>query len=221
MIKALIFDFSDTLVNSVEARAKAFHKLVQHYFPLLENKSKDMMLLYWKTDLLHPSWSMKQIIRKTVNEFLTSYDMICRIDIDTFYKEYRKEVEMYLCIRQSFIDIFPQLKERYNLFILTIESRKSVEKLLQKGGIIPHEFDEIITRTELSKWGLSKMSIQIYERICRCHHLTPEECVMIGDSPLVDILPAHAAGLNTMLYSSYADKTTSDLHTLLREEWSR
>lgn len=219
MTKALIFDFSDTLTNSVEARTKAFQELAQQFFPSLGGKAGELMLLYWKTDLQYPRSSVKQILKKTVHRFCTHQDMACDIDVDAFYIAYRKKVKEYECVRQSFIEVFPELKKRYRLFILTIEPRKTVESLLRKAGIAPEEFDEIITGTELRAWDIPKMSIHIYEYLCKSHGLTPAECVMVGDSPLIDMLPAQTAGLQTMLFCSWAKRVTTNLEILLEDDF--
>lgn len=217
MTKALIFDFSDTLVNSTESRIRAFQEITQQFFDLTGEKASELILLYWKTDLLYPRSRLKQIFKKAVKEFCIHQGITC--DIDALYAAYRKKVKEHECIRQSFIDIFPQLKKKYRLFILTIEPRKTVEHLLRKAGILPKEFDEIITGTELRTWDKSKVSTFIYEYLCENHGLTPAECVMIGDSPLVDMLPAHTAGLQTVLFSPLAQRTATDLKVLLEDDF--
>jgi phosphoglycolate phosphatase-like HAD superfamily hydrolase len=157
MAKALIFDFSDTLVNSTESRKRAFQELTQQFFGLAEEKARELLLLYWKTDLLYPHSSLKHVLKKAVQEFCIHQGVACDIDMKEFYTAYRKKVKKYECIRQSFLDIFPQLKKKYYLFILTIEPRKTVESLLQKAGIAPKEFHEIITGTELRAWDMSRI----------------------------------------------------------------
>ncbi len=219
MIRALIFDFSDTLVNSVEARTQAFQELARQFFPLYEGKARELMILYLKTDLLYPHSSARQVIRRAVQEFCARQNIVLTIDFGVFYTAYRKKVKEYECIRRSFVDIFPELKKKYHLFILTKEPRKTVEFLLLKAGIPHEEFTEIITGTELKAWNIPKMSIHLYEYLCERHGLTPDECVMIGDSPLIDILPASTAGLQTVLFSPWSTKVTAALEILAGDDF--
>lgn len=213
MIEAVVFDVSDTLTNAVEARTHAFDRIVRKFFPSLEGKGKEMMLLYWKVDMLHPNLSLRDIIEKTVEEFCRGNHLNCE-DVDSLYQEYTEAVKEYECIRESFVEWILTVRGKYKLFILTSEGRDDVVSLLQKAGINPQEFDEIITRDELEKWDISKMSTQVYTKLCERHHLHPEECIMVGDSLIMDVLPAKAAGLKTVLLCWHADRVVNDFEGL-------
>lgn len=213
MVKAVIFDFSDMLTNAAEARTTAFEKVVTEFFPSQEGKGKEMSLLYWQMDRLYPDLSSREIIGKTVTEFCRKNGIKPEQDMDEVHSKYREWVSTYECIHKGVVQWLNEVKGKYKLFILTVAGRDDVMPVLQKVGI-DKEFEEIITRDELKTWGMSKMSIEVYERLCDKHQLNPEECVMVGDSFIMDILPAKAAGLKTVLLCGYADRVVGDFEEL-------
>lgn len=93
----------------------------------------------------------------------------------------------------DFTYIIPLLQKKYEIYILTDEKLSICRKKLNKLGM-SDTFKSVIS-SELT--GVTKPSKKIFDYTLSLISKSPEEVLMIGDNPSVDILGGNLSGMST------------------------
>ena len=78
------------------------------------------------------------------------------------------------------------LQPRYRLLLFTKGDREEQQDKLNRSGL-----NQLFDRVEV----VAEKNTTAYQELIRCHQLSQESTMMIGNSPRSDVLPALAAGL--------------------------
>lgn len=187
MIKALIFDYFDVLVDDVywrqvlaKAKADGTMDIVDRAQVEL-NTGRSGMDAFWQTigDLMGvaPEYVFEQYSSLPVNNELAAY--------------------------------IKELKSTHKIVLLSNAERTQVIPQLEKNNL-SQLFDEIIISSDL---GFIKPDVRIFATAADRLGVQTHECVMIDDNP-DNITGAKAAGLAALLFTDNA-KLKSDLGALL------
>mgnify|MGYP001380797266 CR=1 FL=1 len=178
MIKAIIFDFDDTLVSykdiylhSHKEAAKKLNIKVPSDIELLKYAG-----LPWKT-MVSKIWPDIKF-----EDFYSAYVEVDDI-IDRTPVKGAKEVIL-------------QLSKKYDLFIISSREKDSILELMEKSSLPIENFKAIYGDDSLP---YHKPDPRIFDPILK--EYKPEECIFIGDSDY-DLIPAQKAKITFIAYLS-------------------
>lgn len=180
MIKAVIYDLDDLMVNSAPTHFKATDILLQKYGHKYEELPGDL-----KTDFIGKRAIdvLKDIIRhfKIAADLNELYGERMRIFLDLI----RNELEPMPGLFKS-LELF---KNKYKIALASSGARKYVEFVLEKFGIGDY-FDVVISGDDVK---VGKPSPETYSVACKKLGLKPGECVVFEDAA-VGVASAKSAG---------------------------
>ncbi|MBI3109476.1 HAD family phosphatase [Candidatus Daviesbacteria bacterium] len=181
MIKAVIYDFDDTMVDSDSLHIESWEANLKEHNVNIEGFKK------WRAENL-----MGRSSTENAKSIVKHYGM--NIDPEVFYK---RKVEIFMKIAVDKLKLLPGLIKSLKLFkraglrlaISTGSPRKYVEAVLNKYGLTKY-FDVIVTSEDITR---SKPDPQMYLIASDRLELSPAECIVIEDTQ-AGIQSATAAG---------------------------
>jgi len=118
--------------------------------------------------------------------------------IDEISEEYIKTLPTQSFLFDGVIDLLIFLKTKYNLHIITNGFEEVQYEKLKHSKLLPY-FDKIINpENALAK----KPSSKIFFHALKVVNKNPEDCVMIGDNLIADIMGALNVGMNAIHFNS-------------------
>lgn len=185
MFKGIIFDIDGTLTSTNELIFASFNHITKKYLNKTMSNEEIIALFGPTEDAIIESW-------------FNDIHEIVKDDYYKFYKEQHYMASLYPGIKELIIE----LKEKnIKLGIFTGKGRKAALITLEICGLIKY-FDLIISGDDVKEHKPSPEGINL---ILEKFNLSPEEVLMVGDSP-ADIIAARGAGLKvaSVLWDSYA-----------------
>jgi beta-phosphoglucomutase family hydrolase len=170
MIRAVIFDLDDTMVNSDPLHARAWEELLKNYG-------------YKFSDL--PQELRSNFIGMRVADIVN--ELIDYLQLNTNKEKfYKKRVEIFLKIVKKELQVMPGLiyslklmkDNNYKLAVASSGAKKYIELVLEKFDI-KHYFDVIITGDDVIK---GKPNPETYLIACKKLNLKPSECLVLEDA---------------------------------------
>jgi len=158
----------------------------------------------------------RRISEKALLKYITNSGLQHRfergqIDGRTFYDELRKEsgedfsYDYFIEIWQEIfdpihpmIDLLPDLKERFQLVLLSNTDELHIEYIREQYGFF-HHFDHLIFSYEV---GLLKPGVEIFRFAIQRSKSLPEECVFVDDL-LENIQAAKGLGIKGIHFKGY------------------
>ena len=190
MIKRVIFDVDDTLINFPESYIEETKKIltkfgidadaVNLYEEVAKYESNNKTKYYNKENLLNSINSSLNL--NLTNEFL-----------DEFFNMYNKLITP---LEEGVIETLEYLKEKYELVILSNWFTDSQKSRLTEAGILKY-FDEVYG-ADVIPMKPNKESFLI-----AIGDLKIEECVMVGDSIESDIKVPYEMGMKVFHLNKY------------------
>ncbi|MDO5556259.1 MAG: HAD-IA family hydrolase [Clostridia bacterium] len=197
MIKNIFFDMDETIYAEKNAKIKAESQVTEFIAKSLNISYEEVNDKYIKVK--------KEIFSKTQtdpnrNSRTNWYESLlenlnCKIiEPKLLSKKYWDVVKSNIELFEDFKLILPELKRKYNLYIITDELREiQNEKLLVLG--VKNDFKKSISSTDVGKIKPNK---EIFEYALRETNSVKEDSLMIGDNPSRDIEGAKRAGIKTV-----------------------
>ncbi len=217
MIKNIFFDIDGTVYEEKIAKVKAETQIIKYIADELNMTYFDVYEIYKK--------SKKDIFSREKNKpnrndrIIWYEETLKRLKCSSispkklgekYWNIIKENIELY----EDFKLILPELKNEYNLFVVTDELLEIQEEKLKMLGII-NIFKKIISSTQVN---LVKPNPEIFEYALKLTNSNKEETIMIGDNPSRDIEGAKAVGLKTIWfkrgkyeYYQLEDKNTPDI----------
>lgn len=210
MIKAVIFDFDDTLEKYKLAKHYA-EKEVEKYF-YKKHRIKNAAKLLDDLDL---HYTIKGRTKKDVGLYkreLWFKDIFDKLKIKPKKGEIRRLTKLYWDSVEKKVILMPntkkileKLKKRFKLAVISDSdgSRATKIKRLWKLGIT-RLFDLIVTGDDVKT---TKPDKRFYSAVFKRLKVKPKECVMVGDKPEYDLQLAKKLGLKTiwLVYGDWAE----------------
>ena len=184
MIKAIIFDLDNTLID----RQKAFKEMLERKFHIL--------------------FDDEELIQKMINDILKwdNNGTVERIDVfkkwaevyhitiispEQLDKEWSNESGSVAFLFDDVRDTLKELKKKYKIAVLTNGNASSQRRKLNTINI----YDLLDYSLVSSEYGVRKPDKKIFEYTAKQLDLKTEECSYVGDNYKIDILGSRNAGM--------------------------
>ena len=112
----------------------------------------------------------------------------------------------------NLLKVLKCLKIDFKLGILTNNNRIQTERILEALSI-KGLFDSILT---FSETGITKPNSILCKKIAASLGCSPDECLMVGDSPGIDLEPAEKIGMKTLHIRNVTEIYLMDKKTFSR-----
>lgn len=186
MIKRLIFDVDGTLITGVD-----FTPFIEKTLKKINAYSKENISNFVNAIKTYEEKFNNYNVKDYLNHIGSAINQNLKPDfIDIFFEELKNAIPSK---NEALIDTVKELSKKYELVLLTNYFRKSQLNRLNNMGLG-------IFFTESYGEELIKPNLKTYLSACGLNK--PEECIMIGDDPMLDIAYAQKAGLNTIFVNS-------------------
>lgn len=195
MMRPILLDLDDTLVDDHGSTAVAFGAFVADHRALLGRRDIASLQLEWRA-VLAKHWvryergelSFQEQRRARVREFLGSD--LSDTDADQAFASYLRAYEaswQLLPNVREFLERSPTIPK----VILTNGDRQQQLRKVVATGLLPH-VTAVVTPEDCGYW---KPRPEMFLAGARCHGAAPSTCIMIGDDPVRDIAPARALSM--------------------------
>jgi len=228
-IKAIIFDFDDTLESWYPVEQFVEKKIAEEMLKEHKISEKKFLRTFKKVKA--------ESVRKKNNPIFYGRDfwfkgVFQELGILVTKNLVDKYVNMYWRLAFDKAVLLPHvkptlqaLKKEYKIAMLTdSDGYRSIKiKRVKKLGIHKY-FDIIVTSDEVGK---NKPNLECFEMVLDKLKVDPEECIMVGDHPEVDLQSAKKIGMHTVLMESgfywhkeskfdYIDYKMKDIRDLMK-----
>lgn len=179
MIKGIIFDFDGTIINTNDLIVESLRKASE---TVLGKKLSDSLL--------------NKILGRTLDEQMHMIDETHKKELEAFYREYyntHREAGTFLY--EGFQKVFEVIhQDGYQMSILSNKSTRGICHGLEKFNLDQY-FPVICSMDDVE---VGKPDPEGINKVLKEMELTPEEVILVGDSPH-DIEAGHALGIKTVL----------------------
>lgn len=191
MIKAIIFDIDNTLLDFMTMKSNAIQSAVQgmikNGLDVDENQAiKDIFEIYNSKGYEH---------QEVLNEYIIK--ILGRID----YKILAAGIVEYKAAKDASLTLYPGVKDtliaisKFGLKLGILSDAPSREAWIRLYMLDIHKiFDEVVTFDDT---GFYKPAKEPFIRICSRLDVNPDECLMVGDWPERDIKGANNLNMKT------------------------
>lgn len=188
MIKAILFDLDNTLIDRQASANAMYRQFVMELFPKLSPSSYEFESIL--QDLM--TWDEFGSINKQhpLTMLCTKYNLDLK-NVDRLNERWTNELATYTVLYPETEAVLEQLKKHYRLGIITNGHSKSQWQKV-KAVNIEHHFEHIIVSGDQ---GIHKPDVRIFEIMCHQLAVKADECMFIGDTFSTDILGAYNAGM--------------------------
>jgi HAD superfamily hydrolase (TIGR01509 family) len=170
MVKGIIYDLDDLMVNSFFVHEKAWNILFAKYGHRIQD-------LPAETHATYVGWRISEILKELIKYFNL------KVDYKTLYQ---KRQEIFLELVKKELPLMPGLMESLNLFkdnglkigLASSGTRPYIDLVLTKYKLHNY-FDITVTGDDVFK---GKPDPEIYSQACQKLGLKPDRCVVLEDA---------------------------------------
>ena len=202
MIKAIIFDLDNTLID----RQRAFEEMLIRKFHLLFNDEKQIENMI--EDIME--WDANGTVERIVvfKKWASKYNVTC-ITPEQLDKEWSNESGSIAFLYDDVKDTLIKLRKKYKLAILTNGNAASQRRKLNTIDI----YDLLDYTLVSSEYGIKKPDKKIFEYTANQLNLDTSECVYVGDNYNIDVVGSRNSGM-TPIYVSRNNEEHNDVTTI-------
>lgn len=184
MIKAIIFDLDNTLID----RQKAFKEMLERKFHILFDDEELIQKMI--NDIL--KWDNNGTVERidVFKKWAEVYH-ITKISPEQLDKEWSNESGSVAFLFDDVRDTLKKLKKKYKIAVLTNGNASSQRRKLNTINI----YDLLDYSLVSSEYGVRKPDKIIFEYTAKQLDLKTEECSYVGDNYKIDILGSRNAGM--------------------------
>ena len=196
MIKAVLFDYDNTLGNRESYAYDLYREIVETHHPELD--SFDQECIIQSCMIL----DQQGFVSKTyVNDMIRKlYDIeLYPGDLNEFWET---NLGRYAECFDGAADLLELLRPYYKLAVITNGDARGQRDKLEHSGIL-HYFDEVFISGAV---GIAKPDTRIFLMAAEKLGVKPEECVFVGDGFRTDIRGAKKAGMNPVWMWPFAER---------------
>ena len=202
MIKAILFDLDNTLID----RQKAFKEMLYRTFSKYFNDETYIDTLVSDMLSFDNNGTVERIIafQKLIDKY-----KIKEFKAEELTKNWNNESGNVVYLFEDVIDTLIQLKKKYKLAIVTNGNYASQKRKLDNVNLY-----ELLDYTLISdEIGIRKPDPRIFKYACEKLKLKENECIYVGDSYARDIVGAINAGLDA-IYVSRKNQKRDNVKTI-------
>lgn len=193
-IKAVIFDFDDTLHLRDHAFGKACHAFLRRYYPSLseeEHAARHEEMVRFDDYGYRRPVSYRQYIEK----YLTEWESAAYDTVDDALRSFFLDFAANSVLLDGVTDVLQELRRRgYLLGVITNGLTILQDHKLGLSGLRPFVDLTVVHETE----GIGKPDPEIFRRAAARLGVPCEACLFVGDMPLNDIEGALSAGMQAV-----------------------
>ncbi len=187
MIKAVFFDFDDTLGNRHQYAYDCYREILSPYMENLSDLQKEalvqrVLLLDERGDC------RKQLVQERLEKecgIVLPYDL---------YEVWESKLWNYTVPFAETISTLEYLKKKYKLGVITNGHSVGQRQKMDKIGITPY-FDAILVSGD---FAYRKPDVRLFQEACQQVGVLPKEAVFVGDMFHRDIVGAIEAGMRAI-----------------------
>jgi putative hydrolase of the HAD superfamily len=205
MIKLIIFDFDNTLVNTRDATIKALKYVYKKIKPKVSFKK-----FFEICDNFERNYNFKR--REWFYYFTKNWKKAKELE-KIYWEIVMKNTKVFKGVRE----ILKKLKRKYKIVLLTLtDGKKGVKMRRIKRLKLDKYFDKIYIGIENVKEYKPKISA--FKRVLKDFKVKPKEVIMVGDNYERDILPAKKLKIFTISFRkrNNADKVIKNFNNLIK-----
>ncbi len=202
MIKALIFDLDNTLID----RQRAFREMLNREFHALFQD--EALVSQMVQDVM--DWDNNGTVERIVvfKKWVEKYHVTV-ITAEELDQKWSNESGTVAFLFDDVRDTLTKLKKKYKLALLTNGNASS-----QRRKIHTIQIDDLIDYSLVSgEFSVRKPDKRIFEYTCKALGLQCEECAYIGDNYNIDVLGSRNAGM-LPIYVSRNNELHDDVQTI-------
>lgn len=189
-IKVVLFDLWKTIARGPYPEPIANFRSMLGLDGLVDDEQ------FLRVCLTTPHEDPQRYLLAIAAHFGVDVDSIPADALDEFEALIRKEKNGLLCYTDVHKTLWQLRQSGYRLGLVTNSWPFPVRALLENSGL-DQVFEQVISSSEV---GLAKQDgPEIYRLAAQLFGVRPEECVMVGDNPSLDILPVLAANARAVL----------------------
>lgn len=195
MIKAILFDLDNTLID----RQKAFSEMLNRVFHIYYQDEDYINTLVHDALEFDGGGKVERIdaFKKLVDKY-----NIKEFTAEKLAKDWSNESGTTVYLFDDVVETLTKLKEKYKLAIVTNGDYASQKRKLDNINLYSLIDYHLIS----SEIGVRKPDPLIFKYACKKLNLKEEECIYVGDSYSRDIIGAKNAGLEAIYVSRVNDK---------------
>ena len=189
-IKAVIFDFDNTLGDRFEYCYQTYRCFLKTFLPeiddsslLFESMLQDLVLF----DEYGNVGDKDQILKA----FEKTYDVKIDMNGREFARWWIEHQYLFTVLFPETLDTVIKLREKYKIGILTNGAHLAQWGKIEKSGLMPY-VDAIVVSEDA---GVRKPDARIFEIMAQKLNLDCHECIYVGDTFSLDIVGAYNAGM--------------------------
>ena len=194
MLKAIIFDLDNTLVNfwqfKKEASREAARAMVSAGLTMSPERAETLIFNIYKTRGVEYQLTFSELIKPFGYPKL-EFERIR----DAGVVAYLRKKEQVLRPYDGIIETLAELGKSYKLAVLTDAPREQAKQRLAFTGLSQY-FESVGTFHDTN---VMKPGAEPFLAICEKMGVMTEEALMVGDNPARDMKGAHAVGMKTCL----------------------
>lgn len=202
MIKALIFDLDNTLID----RQRAFREMLnREFYALFQDEALVSQMVQ---DVME--WDNNGTVERIVvfKKWVEKYHVTV-ITAEELDQKWSNESGTVAFLFDDVRDTLTKLKKKYKLALLTNGNASS-----QRRKIHTIQIDDLIDYSLVSgEFSVRKPDKRIFEYTCKALGLQCEECAYIGDNYNIDVLGSRNAGM-LPIYVSRNNELHDDVQTI-------
>jgi len=215
-VKAVLFDFGDTLVSfesfDYEASLTALHqtlvenRIVTPYEKFKKTYFKVRDQLYREGDSSFKEVNFCVRVSRVLNELgfnLKPTDPIIISSVETFMGPLIKSLKL----EEHVPLVLQELKKKYRLGLVSNFAYPPAIKQTLRKFRLSKFFDIIVISGDV---GWRKPSPKIFEKALEALHVSASEAVFVGDAPFQDIAGGRHVGMKTVLLRRLGEKEPAD-----------
>jgi len=197
--KALFFDVDDTLLDFRAAEREALRQLFEdeqiELTPEMVQQYKNINQQLWR-EFEEGNRSRDDVVNTRFAEFFKVYGKeVDGVLLENKYRNYLQEGHQLM---DGALDLITELKDYYDLYIVTNGDSATQDKRLRAAGLYPF-FKQIFVSEDT---GYQKPMKEFFDYVFdRIPNLSPEQGLIIGDSLNADIKGGNLYGLDTCWFN--------------------
>ena len=185
MIKAVLFDFDNTLGDREEYAYRAYTDLVEEAFPDLSEEEKEN---YVQALMVFDQYGTDN--KDYINErFRREFGVDLRENLNQWWNE---NFWRYTVLYDGVKELLRELRKEYRVGIVTNGHAEGQRQKLDRMGLY-EEVDEVLISGAV---GIHKPDPALFKLMAEKLRVQPEECVFVGDVFFTDIIGSLRAGMH-------------------------
>jgi len=194
MVKAILFDFDDTLGPRIDAYQRAVSAFLHRYYPTISAEKHQQRLL--EMCLCNNfGYGMPMTYGEYIRKFLTTWAPFPDVDPEqaatAFYEDFAGMYDLY----DDTVAVLTTLRRQgYQLGIITNGAAQTQNRKLDKTGVRCLVDIALVSGDE----GVQKPDAALFHRAAARLGVPPACCVYVGDHPLNDVQGALNAGMQAV-----------------------